>query len=144
MGALYYVPEGLWHIPRGGYANIVMLPIGGMCGLAVGGINQIPRFYKMPVFIQLLVGASIILIVEFAAGLILNVWLGLEIWDYSTMPGNILGQICLPFALLWLLLMPFCLWLEDHLRWGFWQERQPYSLIRIYRIHLAEMRGSRG
>jgi uncharacterized membrane protein len=25
-------------------------------------------------------------------------------WDYSTLPFNILGQICLPFSLIWIVL----------------------------------------
>ena len=133
MGALYYVLEGLWRIPQGGYANIVMLPIGGLCGIAVGSINQIPRFYRLPVILQSLIGAAMVLAVELAAGIILNVWLGLGIWDYSGLPWNLLGQICLPFALLWLLLMPFAIWLEDTLRWGFGWNGRRYSLWSIYK-----------
>ena len=133
MGALYFVLEGLWRIPKGGYANIVMLPIGGLCGVAVGSINQLPRFYRLPVLVQALIGTGIVLLVEFGAGCILNLWLGLGIWDYSTMWGNVLGQICLPFAFLWLAIMPFCVWLEDTLRWGFWKEGQPYTLASVYK-----------
>lgn len=133
IGALYYVLEGLWRIPKGGYANIVMLPIGGLCGITVGSINQIPRFFKLPVIVQSLIGAGMVLVVELAAGLILNVWLGLGIWNYSNLPGNILGQICLPFAFLWLLIMPFAIWLEDTLRWGFGWNGKWYSLGSIYK-----------
>ena len=43
---------------------------------------------------QMLICSIIITAVEFTSGLILNVWLGLGIWDYSNMPFNILGQIC--------------------------------------------------
>ena len=41
---------------------------------------------------------------ELVAGLILNVWLGLGIWDYSGLWGNLWGQICPRFALLWCVL----------------------------------------
>ncbi len=68
MGMVYFTIEGLWRIPQGGYANIVMLPIGGLCGLLVGSINQIPKFYKMPVIVQSFIGMIIVLVVEFAAG----------------------------------------------------------------------------
>ena len=39
---------------------------------------------------------------ELVTGMILNVWLGLGIWDYSGMPFNYKGQICLPFSILWI------------------------------------------
>ena len=41
---------------------------------------------------------------ELAAGLVLNVWLGLGIWDYSGLFGNLWGQICPQFWALWCLL----------------------------------------
>ena len=36
-----------------------------------------------------------------AAGLILNVRLGLGVWDYSDLRGNLWGQIRLQFAAIW-------------------------------------------
>ncbi|MFQ9801704.1 MAG: putative ABC transporter permease [Clostridia bacterium] len=42
----------------------------------------------------------------------------LQIWDYTGQPGNIMGQICLPYGVLWFAIMPFTIWLEDRLRWS--------------------------
>lgn len=106
MGMVYFVIEGIWRIPKGGDANVVMLPIGGLCGLLIGSINQIPKFYNMSVFKQSLIGTGIVLVIEYTAGYILNIKMGLDIWDYSDMFFNINGQICLEFGLLWILLMP--------------------------------------
>lgn len=106
MGMVYFVIEGIWRIPKGGDANVVMLPIGGLCGLLIGSINQIPKFYNMSVFKQSLIGTGIVLVIEYTAGYILNIKMGLDIWDYSNMFFNINGQICLEFGLLWILLMP--------------------------------------
>ncbi|MDE6839119.1 MAG: putative ABC transporter permease, partial [Acutalibacter sp.] len=39
--------------------------------------------------------------VALAAGLIVNTGLGLRVWDYSKMPLNLMGQVCLPYSLLW-------------------------------------------
>lgn len=47
---------------------------------------------------------TVISTAEMAAGLILNVWLGLGIWDYSSLPDNLWGQICQQFWALWCLL----------------------------------------
>lgn len=132
LGMLYFTLEGIWRIPKGGYANICMLPIGGVCGLLVGSINQVPKFYNMKIIYQSVVGALVVTIIEFLSGCILNLYLDLGIWDYSNLPFNVLGQICLPFSCLWLIMMPLCIWLEDSLRVILFKEGVPYSLKSIY------------
>ncbi len=42
--------------------------------------------------------------VELAFGVVLNLVLKLDVWDYTNVPLNFLGQICLPFTLVWGLL----------------------------------------
>ena len=132
MGMVYFVIEGIWRIPKGGYANIVMLPVGGLCGLLVGSINQVPGFYNMSVLLQSVIGTVIVLVVEYISGYILNIKMGLDIWDYSDMYFNINGQVCLEFAFLWLLLMPAAVWFEDWIRFRFWGEGKYYTLKDIY------------
>ena len=132
MGMVYFVIEGIWRIPKGGDANVVMLPIGGLCGLLIGSINQIPKFYNMSVFKQSLIGTGIVLVIEYTAGYILNIKMGLDIWDYSDMFFNINGQICLEFGLIWLLIMPAAIWLEDFIRFKFWNEGVGYGLKDVY------------
>ncbi len=92
-----------------------MLPVYGLCFVAVGAINQIPAFYKLSMRLQALIGAVIVLIIELISGCILNIGFGLGIWDYSQMPLNVAGQICLLYGILWFLLMPLAIWLEDRL-----------------------------
>lgn len=46
-------------------------------------------------------GSIIITGVELATGLVVNNLLGMGVWDYSDVPMNILGQVCLPYSLLW-------------------------------------------
>lgn len=132
MGMVYFVIEGIWRIPKGGDANISMLFVGGLCGLLIGSINQIPKFYNMSVFKQSLIGTGIVLVIEYTAGYILNIKMGLDIWDYSDMFFNINGQICLEFGLLWILLMPAAIWLEDFIRFKFWNEGVGYGLKDVY------------
>jgi uncharacterized membrane protein len=129
LGMIYLTIEGLWR----GWTNIVMLPIGGFCGIAIGAVNQSPRFYKCKMLWQCLIGALIVLLVEFISGCVLNLWLGLGIWDYTGMPGNILGQICVQYGILWFLLIPFAVWIEDYIRHVFWQENTHYTLRSIYK-----------
>ena len=74
-----------------------MFLAGGSCFLLLGKLqNTRPR---LPLLLRGLVGAGIITMVEFAAGLLCN--RSSRVWDYRNMPLNIRGQICLPFCLLW-------------------------------------------
>lgn len=133
IGSMYFVLEGIWRIPSGGYANIVMLPIGGLCGVCIGYLNQLPRFYNMKIVYQCCISTCIVTLIEFISGCILNLGLGLNIWDYSHRPFNVLGQICLPYSVLWFLISPIAIWLEDYLRYKLWQEGSYYTLSSIYK-----------
>ena len=48
-----------------------------------------------------LLGAIIITAVEFIFGLIFNLTLNMNVWNYENVPFNLLGQICLPYSILW-------------------------------------------
>lgn len=57
-----------------------------------------------PLWKKCLIGAVLITAFEFTTGIIFNIILGWGVWDYSRMPFNILGQVCLPFSLCWFFL----------------------------------------
>ncbi len=59
---------------------------------------------RLPMSAKCLMGALIITAVELLFGYIFNLKYGMNVWDYSNMPLNFLGQICLPFSVLWFLL----------------------------------------
>ena len=65
---------------------------------------------------QMFLGTILITVFEFILGYILNIKLGLGIWDYSNIPFNIMGQICLPFSFLWFVLSYFVIILDDILK----------------------------
>ncbi len=44
-------------------------------------------------------GAGVITCVELLTGLIAN--RNFTVWDYRQLPANFMGQICLPYSLLW-------------------------------------------
>ena len=107
-----------------GYSHWVMGIIGGMCFLACGAVNEIlPK--DMIMQLQMMIGGLAITAIEFMAGIILNVVMGLHLWDYSGMPFNLLGQICLPFAVLWILLAGVAIVLDDYLRYWMFEEEKP-------------------
>ena len=94
-GILYMGVELLWR----GHTHWTMGVLGGVCFAAIGLLDE--TWPDMPVLAQMLAGAALVTMLELLAGLVLNVWLGLGVWDYSDMPGNLLGQICPQFAAAW-------------------------------------------
>ena len=66
-------------------------------------------------FVKCVAGAGIITSIELVTGLIVNRLLGLNVWDYSAMPYNIMGQICLPFSFIWFLMSIPAVYLCDWL-----------------------------
>lgn len=121
LGMCYAQMELLWR----GYTYLSMSIVGGLAGLCIGLINQNQFFAKCRMWQQCLTGTLITLVIEYVAGYILNIRLKLGIWDYSNMPLNLNGQICLPYAMLWYLLMPFSIYFDDWLRYKLFGEKKP-------------------
>lgn len=110
FGLLYCGLEILWR----GYIHPSMFIVGGICCLLVGLINEITP--NMSMWLQCLLSAIIITIIEFLSGCILNLWLNLGVWNYTNMPFNLLGQVCLPFSIAWFFLSYVAIKLDDWLR----------------------------
>lgn len=118
-GLLYLIVELLWR----GWSHGSMFLVGGACFYAVGSLNRYRP--ELSVLAQMLVGTSLITVVEFFSGLVINRMLMLHVWDYSAAPLNLFGQICLPFVLLWFPLSGAALFVEDWLRWRLFREPMP-------------------
>ncbi len=97
-GILYSFIEILWR----GYTHWTMTAVGGFCFLLLYGINH--RMKHRSFLVRCLLGAGLITAVEFAAGVVVNLILRLEVWDYSHMSFNLLGQVCLFFSCMWFVL----------------------------------------
>lgn len=119
-GALYYCLEVLFR----GHSFWSMAVCGGVCFIVCGLINEKKRCMPLP--LQMLIAACGITVIELVTGLILNMWFGLHIWDYSNMPGNFLGQICPQFTVLWFFLSAIGIVLDDVIRWKIFREEKPH------------------
>ena len=75
-----------------GYSHISMFVAGGICFILIGLINE-TKSYEIALIKQMVISAAIITAVELVTGLVVNVWLGLKVWDYSNRPLNFMGQI---------------------------------------------------
>lgn len=125
-GSVYYMIEIFYR----GYSHSSMFIVGGICFLLIGAINEIFP-WQLYLEVQLLLGDIAVLIVEFIAGCIVNIWLGLNVWDYSNLPCNLLGQICLPFAILWIPVVALAVVVDDWIKWRFMNEEAPRYYIWI-------------
>lgn len=85
-----------------GYTHWTMMLTGGACVLTIYYMNT--EFRRAPLLLRALAGTFIIVLFEFAVGLVVNIWFGWDIWNYSQVPGNLLGQICPQFAGAWFVL----------------------------------------
>ena len=99
IGAVGY---GLIEIIWRGYTHWSMLGAGGICFMFFGSISD--KFKKAGLFMKGLIGSTFITGVEFIFGVVFNIILKKNVWDYSKMPLNIIGQVCMPYSCLWVLL----------------------------------------
>jgi len=105
-GILYSLIEILWR----GYTHWTMTAVGGLCFLMLYGIND--RMRGKSILVRCLIGAGVITAVEFAAGVVVNLGLGLDVWDYSHLSFNLLGQVSLYFSCMWFVLCVPAYWLS--------------------------------
>lgn len=93
-GTVYVALECLWR----GWSHISMFFAGGVCFLFLGRLRKT----KLSLPVRAVAGGFLVTAVELVTGLLVN--RGFDVWDYRHMRLNFLGQVCLPFTLLWMLL----------------------------------------
>lgn len=123
-GLLYNIIEMVYR----GWTHWTMFFLGGICFICLGLINEIIP-WETPLWRQVLIGACIITVLEFITGCIVNLWLGWEIWNYSKEPGNILGQICPQYFVLWIPVSLAGIILDDWIRYWRYDEERPHYRI---------------
>ncbi|CVI73059.1 MAG TPA: putative ABC transporter permease [Candidatus Anaerobutyricum stercoris] len=125
-GMVYYNIEILFR----GYSHISMFFCGGLSFYTIGILNENPKI--QPSFLtQMILGTFIITAYEFLTGMVVNLILHLHVWDYSNMPFNLKGQVCLPFMFVWFFLTPVCIVADDVIRYALFQGEKPsYSLFK--------------
>ena len=103
--------------------------LSGLVFIAIGALNNLWG-WNVSLIIQTLAGTAIATIGEFVTGCIVNLWLGWNVWDYSNMPYNLLGQICPQFITLWVPISLIAIVIDDVIRWRFFNEEKPrYKIL---------------
>ena len=109
-GLLYVSVEILFR----GWSHPSMFVVGGICFWAIGMLDRAAP--GLPLLAQAFLGAAIITAMELLSGLVVNVGLGWNVWDYSQHALNYKGQICLGFSLLWVPASLAAVFADDALR----------------------------
>lgn len=123
-GSAYYCLEILTR----GFSHFSMFICGGLCFIGCGLLNEFIGI-KMSLISQMVLSAGIITLLEFITGCIVNLWLGWHVWDYSRLPYNFKGQICLQFSIVWFFLSLIAIFLDDYLRYKLFDEEKPHYKI---------------
>lgn len=98
IGAFAY---GLIEVAVRGYTHWTMALTGGLVLVILNAVN---KNKKLGLLTRCLIGAAVITTLEFTVGMIVNVGLGWNVWDYSEKPFNLYGQICPFFTVGWFFL----------------------------------------
>ncbi len=118
-GLSYNLLELVWR----GRTHWSMFLVGGACFELIG---LIARRVRGPLAAKCGLCSLAITIVEFISGCVVNLWFGMNVWDYSNMRFHLKGQVCLLYSVLWLVIsvvaMPVYGWLY----------------LRLFRCRLAE------
>lgn len=99
LGGIFY---GLTEILYRGYTHWSMVLTGGMVVFTFYMLT--PFLSALNIFAAAAAGALIITFYEFSMGIIVNLWFEWDVWDYSALPGNIMGQICPKYTFYWFLI----------------------------------------
>ena len=78
----------LLEIASRGRTDFSMALAGGVCLCLIDHICCKKMKGRSPV-LRCLAGSGIITVVEFCTGLIVNILLKMDVWDYSALPGNL-------------------------------------------------------
>lgn len=93
---------GLMEICFRGYTHWSMLLTGGACFLTLYRLNE--EYKNASLLLRAVGGAAIITLYELAVGIIVNIIFKFNVWDYSALPFDFMGQICPLFSILWFFL----------------------------------------
>ena len=95
-GFLYFYLENFVR----GFSHYSMILCAGISFYCIGYLSKMKR-KQYSIFRLMALGALIITTFEFLTGILVNIVLDLKVWNYENQPFHILGQICLPYSLLW-------------------------------------------
>lgn len=124
-GSFYYSFEIIFR----GFSHWSMFVLGGLCMVFFAFQGQ-AMHWREPMWIQVIRCTIFVTAGEFITGILVNKWFGLEVWDYSDQPFQVLGQVCLPFAVIFSGLCAVGIILSGYLlHWIFRDEKPVFHVL---------------
>lgn len=120
-GSVYIEIELLYR----GYTHWSMFVLAGFVFVTVGLMNEKIFDWRDDIFEQLGIATIWATICEFVCGLILRCF-ELQVWDYSNIPLNLDGLICIPFVGVWCFLMAIAIVVDDLIKFYFFKGLRPH------------------
>lgn len=110
-GIGYALVELIWR----GRTHWTMMIAGGICFISFSVISEL--FREKPILYKAALCSLTVTTVELVFGVVFNIIFKMNVWNYSNMPLNLLGQICPLYSLLWgglsLLVLPIAQLLNE-------------------------------
>ena len=111
------------------YSFPLMGIVGAISFILIDRINEVMP-WDTDLIIQSVIGSLIVTMFELIVGEGLKFFNQPPMWDYSSLPLNFDGVICLPFSLLWVLLSAIAIFLADAINYYLLHE-EPAPLYKI-------------
>lgn len=119
-----------------GYSYAMSGVMGGLAVIALDKIND-EISWETDLAMQALIGGAFVTAMEFAVGAIAKYTNILpQMWDYTDVPFNLGGIICLPFTIAWTLLSVLAIFLADAINYYIFEDTKApeYILFGTFRI----------
>ena len=111
-----------------GFSHWSMFVLGGLC-FVFFAVQGRMLLWQDPLWLQLIRCMVFVTSMEFITGIIVNKWLHLQVWDYSRLPLQLFGQICVPFIIIFSGLAAVGIVLSGYLMHWLYQEPKPHYYI---------------
>ena len=99
FGSVLY---GMAEVVFRGHTHWTMILLGGTVFIMLYRIDL--RLENKNYILKCLIGSGIISAMEFLCGYVVNIQLKMNVWDYSGIKFNVLGQVCPKYIAVWFLL----------------------------------------
>ena len=124
--------KGIKYTSLMGDTSVYMGLLAGILATIIAYLLDNDRYFNLKVYQKLVIGGSLITLVELVFGLIFNVGLGMNIWYYEGI--NFMHQISLQTSLEWtFIITPMIMWIDSYLTYWIYDEDDRISLIQIYK-----------
>lgn len=119
-GSIYYTFEMVFR----GFSHWSMFALGGIC-MVFFAQQGLWMKWEDPLWLQVIRCALFVTAGEFITGIIVNKWMGWNVWDYSDQVFHLFGQICAPFAILFSGMCALGIFMTGYLLYWLYGEVKP-------------------